>query len=877
MGKCSPWAYDAAVRPDVNAVTTSGDEANQVLHAYPARALQWAEATLRNRESPSRDVALAHLVRARLDLERGAVDLASSGLEQAWDAAQRSNDDDVMSFVMLRQSTLALTQGDLALAESLVDDAIKRSDRHLGMALAQKGLFLQRKGEFANAVDVFDAAEPLLSRNDAVSLVSLWLNRSAAHTYLNHFDHANHDLQRAQAAARANGLDVLLAKSTHNLGFVASRQGDLIAALEWFDQAAGLFAAANIESSAAASDRGATLAASGLFREAQRDLRFALAKLQSEGRSIEQPEVRLQIAELATALEDHDAALEFASAAMDEFVSQQRAGWVMVAEGELLRARFRSVPLALEHDQPTDELLRLAHRTRDLADQLQQAGWIPLSLTMRSASSHWFRQIGSVNDALRSLTETLQLDDFKTSHPFLADLARAETQVHRSRLAGSIDEARLAFREGLSVFDDHRTRTGSAELRARATGLASGLVSAGLFAEEVLGDPTGALVLLEAFRDSTLRLWPLSASMSTPEVDERAIVSNGRQAVSSSSERAEPSQVELATLDDALDGAMAVSFRVDHRRLESFVRIGNESYRFRSNSATETREAIDRVKALFIASCGSDMRAERSRRRFKAEREELGELLFAPIVEAFPGRQRVAVVCSDPLLSGVMWGAVNPHAWSTFALAPSLSSWHRASAASVSASPRRGKYWIAGPGLAGAEEEVAALRARFGGEVVMAAEATSERVLEILNSAESVHIAAHGLFRDDHPLLSGLVLSDRVLHGYDIDRLAQTPATVVLSACEGAKDDGSPGTHLGLATVLLARGTQRIVGALAPIPDRTTVEVMTVVYETVMAEGEEGSMLAGLAAAQTHESWEVNHAAQAFVVIGRDTSLTPAI
>ena len=110
------------------------------------------------------------------------------------------------------------------------------------------------------------------------------------------------------------------------------------------------------------------------------------------------------------------------------------------------------------------------------------------------------------------------------------------------------------------------------------------------------------------------------------------------------------------------------------------------------------------------------------------------------------------------------------------------------------------------------------------------------------------HFATHSLLDNEHPELSGIVLSlfDRAGHPqngflrlYDIYNLRLDSDLVVLSACETALGGEMTGEGLmGLTRGFLYAGAPRIVASLWPVDDRTTAEFMKRFYEGLLTRGE---------------------------------------
>lgn len=111
-----------------------------------------------------------------------------------------------------------------------------------------------------------------------------------------------------------------------------------------------------------------------------------------------------------------------------------------------------------------------------------------------------------------------------------------------------------------------------------------------------------------------------------------------------------------------------------------------------------------------------------------------------------------------------------------------------------------------------------------------------------------VHFATHALLNNDHPELSGIVLSlvDRQGHGVDgflrlneIYNLNLPADLVVLSACQTGLGKQIRGEGLiGLTRGFMYAGAQRVVASLWKVDDEATSELMGRFYEKMLKEGE---------------------------------------
>jgi CHAT domain-containing protein/tetratricopeptide (TPR) repeat protein len=126
-----------------------------------------------------------------------------------------------------------------------------------------------------------------------------------------------------------------------------------------------------------------------------------------------------------------------------------------------------------------------------------------------------------------------------------------------------------------------------------------------------------------------------------------------------------------------------------------------------------------------------------------------------------------------------------------------------------------------------------------------------------------VHFATHAVLNNQHPELSGVVLSrvDRTgrpqngfLRLYDIYNLQLSSDLVVLSACETALGGEIQGEGLiGLTRAFLYAGAPRVVASLWQVDDRAAAEIMRRFYTAMLKGGERPA--AALRSAQT-ELWK---------------------
>jgi CHAT domain-containing protein/Tfp pilus assembly protein PilF len=113
-----------------------------------------------------------------------------------------------------------------------------------------------------------------------------------------------------------------------------------------------------------------------------------------------------------------------------------------------------------------------------------------------------------------------------------------------------------------------------------------------------------------------------------------------------------------------------------------------------------------------------------------------------------------------------------------------------------------------------------------------------------LSAYRILHIATHGLLRQDHPELSALVLSrfdrdgtprDGYLRLPDLEALHLPADLVVLSACNTALGRETPGEGLvGLPQAFFTAGATRVLVSLWRVEDASTAALMTTFYRRLL-------------------------------------------
>jgi CHAT domain-containing protein/tetratricopeptide (TPR) repeat protein len=130
------------------------------------------------------------------------------------------------------------------------------------------------------------------------------------------------------------------------------------------------------------------------------------------------------------------------------------------------------------------------------------------------------------------------------------------------------------------------------------------------------------------------------------------------------------------------------------------------------------------------------------------------------------------------------------------------------------------------------EHEIDRVRAAFRrGRVLRGEQATKSRFREAAGEADVIHVATHGIFREDDPHFSALRFSDGWMSLYEFYGLELRASLVCVSACQSGRSWTGGGDELiGLTRGFLHAGTPTVVVSLWPVQDDSTAELMERFY-----------------------------------------------
>lgn len=132
-------------------------------------------------------------------------------------------------------------------------------------------------------------------------------------------------------------------------------------------------------------------------------------------------------------------------------------------------------------------------------------------------------------------------------------------------------------------------------------------------------------------------------------------------------------------------------------------------------------------------------------------------------------------------------------------------------------------------------EEAQGVAQLWQGKTLLEDEATRQALQELAPGARLLHVAAHGDFRPDNPLFSGIALDDGWLTTLDIFSLRLRASLVTLSACQTGRNVVAGGDELlGLMRAFLYAGAASLVLSLWTVEDRSTAQLMETFYQNLL-------------------------------------------
>ena len=848
-----------AVLPSRAVSTAFGraDNALRLANEDPARARAEAERALSEAGRTDDVVAAAQAERALGMVARNRQDMSGAARHfgRAIRLADRAEAVEIAAHTRISRALALAYAGRMTAAHADLDRAAAvLSGTELAKVEFQRANVLQIQGQLEQAEERFDQALPLLRKDGALApLAILHNNRGLIRSRRGSLTRAEADLRQAVTLYQELGHLAAAAEASGNLGLVAARRGDLLGALDHFDAADRLAEKADDAVDAIGLlDRAEALLSGRLLTEARETAERAIVEQEKRGLSAYLAEARLVLARIALYDGDYALAREQAAGSAAAFAQQHRPSYRALAEELRIHAAWRG-------GERTPELLAAARRT---AAALDRNGWLVAATDAHLVAAQVAVALNRPAVARRELAGL--------GAPRRGDPAALRSRAYYARallclLDGDRTGAAAALRAGMAVLERLRRDLGGTETRAHAAGHATDLATLGLRLAVDSGDPLQVLRWAERWRASTLSMQPvrppqdeemtealgvlrqLSSSSDAPGTPaalrhrqaaaERLVRRLARRATGPGRYETPPAVpagqvpdvlgeralVELVDVDGTLYAVV-----VAHRGRRTLHELGS--------TLAVTRLVITHrfwLRRLVHQFGSTALLAQMEADAVKAA-QALDDLLMAPLRQRIGDRPLVVVPTSA--LHGLAWAAMPCCADRPVTVAPSARWWARATTTAKATVPGR-TVLVGGPGLRHAAGEVDALRQIYPAATVLTGgAATCDEVTAALDGADLAHVAAHGRFRADQPLLSSLTLADGPLFVYHLERLNASPRTLVLASCDAGLSGVLPGDELtGVAACVLAQGTSTLIAPLLPVPDADTQPVMLALHRRLAA------------------------------------------
>lgn len=792
----------------------------------PEEARRRAEAVLAGRPGPlERSFACQCLGIVLRDSGRPvqAVRVLRDGLRAAQASRDAERERDVratlgIALAFAGRTTDALRELERALAGAEGEGAAKIAMR--------QAVVLTMLGRYRDAAPVLRAAQRELARvgnRSWEARTRLWL--ANVELGLGEIDRAEGDIEVAADLLAEQGAWVDRLATFGNLAEASRERGDLARALGRYRDAIDAHRAASWQPGP---DLVASFAEACLAAGLAHDAVELLEGFQGELGPLEGAEMQRALANARLAAGDVRGAAADASRAAAVLRRQGRPWFQLRARLTAVRCRWL-----------LGDVAGLGREARAVAAALDAEGAHEASLALTLA--------GHLSGGGRRQEAWTRAASYRTHPNALVRAAawHAKSLVHQElHDRGGVLRAAAA---GLDAIDEHRRLIGSSELRALATTHGRDLTTIAL--RHAAQDPRTLLRWSERTRATALAQPPATSDAATIPASLAALRDNGRRLAEARAE-GEPT--------DALER--------ERLRLERAVR--SESHTLSATTAGQQKPpSVEEIVAAVDDGCLVELvdvdgtlhvlvaHAGRVRRRVAGSTEEIAALLGptqmllrrasrgrATDMTAVGGQLQEAilgdaarlipdgpvVLAPTARLHGLAWPLLPVLGDRPFSVVPSAGQWLRALATPRPTTRHRRTLLVSGPGLATGGAEVPLLAASHPDVTLLAGkDATLEQVLQQLDGADLVHLAAHGHFRADSPLFSALDLADGPLTVHDLERVRRAPYRVVLSACEsGVLAPVGAEELLGLAAALFSLGTAGLVSSVAEVNDTATADLM---------------------------------------------------
>ena len=698
-----------------------------------------------------------------------------------------------------------------------------------GRIWAQLALLQMRVGDHGSADASYSQAIALL-QDSPEHLGRALLNRGTMRMGVGQLAPASDDFARTIEQAGRVGARERAARAQHNLGYARLLTGDLVGALSYMERAAGVLAPlSDVSRAQGEQDRAEVLLAAGRPREAARALHAAADAYGRQRLRRFQAECEYVLARTLLR-EDPREARVVARRSARRFASHGAPAWADRAEALAIAASIRTGVRAPSVLARADEL-EAALRDEGLDGEADQLALIATRLVLRR---------GDLDDAEQRLARVRLAEDAPIPLRLLRHEVRADLATARRRRA----DARREITQGLTALHRWQSSFGSLDLQSTLVGHGRGLATRGLTSALDDGRPELVYEWSERARALVGRVTPvrpprdeeiaadLAALRQLAPGDRRRgeladRIARHSWAAPGGGEVGEPAP--LGELQAGLgQGAALVAYVAAPRRLAGLVVTDIDATVVDLGDVSALRNRLDAVSADL------DMAASRSegpmaaaiRASLHRSLDEVARQLVAPVLPLVGDRRLVLTPAGS--LAGTPWTLLPGFVGRPLTIPSSATHWLRHG----DGSPHARLGLVAGPRVDRAAEEVQRAAQAWAGsggepEVLLGTDASADRVAALAERVDVLHLAGHGRHSGENPLFSAVELADGPWFGYDIDSLAHTPSTVVLSACELGRVSVRSGEEaVGMTAAWLHAGVHHVLSSPALVADEVACEAL---------------------------------------------------
>ncbi|HUF98302.1 MAG TPA: CHAT domain-containing tetratricopeptide repeat protein [Ilumatobacter sp.] len=770
--------------------------------------------------------ALVYMTASRSSFELGAQVDARRAAEQALALCDVGVSAPIRFNISLGASAVLAESGAVDAAFGVLDGLEPHAHGiDLCRLATQRAYLLHAAGRLDEALAQCDEAERhFVGPGQNRIVFRMLLFRGVVLLELGRLDEAESSFRSAHDIAVAEGWYQAIGLCLTNLAVVHGRARRLPESIREFDRArAALQAGGNAMRplAIAETDRAGVMLHSGLIADAVDAAQAVLSLVESSGNQTALADARLLVARCHLAGGQFARAMAAAELAATTFRVTGRPGFELHARSVAVGARLLTVDISdLELCQAV-----LADAAT-LSAELREFGWHDdaddlLMAQVRLSSA--MRRPDLSSDSI----EYLRLGAWRGERATLLRGWYAEALARA--MAGDVEAAIEACLAGLDHVDaivdeapDLERRSGARRLGADLSELAINLAVEQRDVVTVFGAAEGTRA--RSLHDEAML-----------DQRHRALTTDGALAL-------------LKELESRLGNDALVMWLIVRADVCAVVLTRDSRRLVRVAPVREVARAQQRVQLwLDEASVAPDLSSDAAERAASL----LDELLVRPL--DLPDHGAVVLVPVG-LLHSVAWSAAPSLAGRRVSLTPSAQIWlqsDRRAARSI-----RSVGLLVGPELMGSAAELETFEALFPSGVRALGEgATASTMRSLFRSTDLVHVAAHGTFRSDRPLMSSVRLADGEAHLAEVIPPEVRTALVVLSSCEGGANGVSDGSEvLGLSSVLLARGAAAVLAPLTVVRDLECAEFVVDVHRELVG----GADLAD-ALAKVRQRWFADH------------------